>query len=192
MSSTNRSKARDQHISDYYITPIDEIKTFLKHFNQEEDLFKKGPILDPCAGGDNENQMSYPAALIESGYNGKEIFTIDIREDSLAEIKEDYLDQPPGDFEIIITNPPFLIAIDVIEKALRDVKENGFVIMLLRLNFLGSKQRKAFWEEHPAKYIFVHHKRMSFRADNKTDSIEYAHFVWQKGHRPEYAKIKII
>ena len=39
------------------------------------------------------------------------------------------------------------------------------------------------------KYIFVHHQRMSFTEDKKTDSIEYAHFVWQKR---EYQTTNII
>lgn len=53
--------------------------------------------------------------------------------------------------------------------------------MLLRLNFLGSKQRKEFWDKFPPKWIYVHHKRMSFTDNGATDSIEYAHFVWRVG-----------
>lgn len=34
MSSTNRSNARDEHIADYYVTPISDIELFLKSFQK--------------------------------------------------------------------------------------------------------------------------------------------------------------
>ena len=111
----------------------------------------------------------------------------------MAHIKEDYLQiDDKGDFDVIITNPPFNIAREIIDKALKDVNDNGFVIMLLRLNFLGGKLRYDLWQKHLPKYIFVHHRRMSFTEDGKTDSIEYAHFVWQKNFYPEFSKLKVI
>ena len=47
-------------------------------------------ILDCCAGGDDAHEMSYPT-VIKKLY-GKEIDTIDIREDSRAKNKFNYLD----------------------------------------------------------------------------------------------------
>ena len=153
----------------------------------------EGNILDPCAGGDEKHQMSYPNALKEFGINTERITTIDIRKDSRAMIRENYLEiEPKGDFDIIITNPPFKIARDIIEKALSDVKEGGFVIMLLRLNYFGTQKRFDLWRKQLPKYCFVHHKRMSFTDDGKTDSIEYCHMVWQKGHNPDFTKLKVI
>lgn len=43
-----------------------------------------------------------------------------------------------------------------------------------------------------AKWIYVSHKRMSFTDDGKTDSIAYAHYIWKKGYKTDYAKIKVI
>ena len=89
MSSTNRSNARETHVSDYYVTPIDKIINFIDSFVEVEEDFE-GKILDPCAGGViNNHPMSYPEALKRCGYTN--IDTIDIREDSLASIKGDYL-----------------------------------------------------------------------------------------------------
>ena len=191
MSSTNRSNARQSHISDYYVTPIEKIKDFIDEIVPLEDDIFEGVILDPCAGGDEKHPMSYPEALRQCGY--KNVKTIDIRKDSLAEVKADYLslnlEYKPN---TIITNPPFSIALDVIKKALKDVSDDGFVVMLLRLNFFGGKLRKSFWDEFMPKYCFVHHRRMSFTDDGKTDSIEYAHFVWQKNFYPDFTQIKVI
>ena len=181
MSSTNRGHNR--HKSDYYVTPQDQIELFLNEFLKIENINNDVIILDPCAGGDANNKMSYPCVL-EKMFKNSYIQTIDVRSDSLANVKTDYLNYICKDiFDVIITNPPFNIAIDIINKAISDVKPNGFVIMLLRLNFLGSKQRFEFWQNNKPKYIFVHHKRMSFIKNGGTDSVEYAHFVWQKGNK---------
>ena len=136
--------------------------------------------------------MSYPTALTEE-FNIKDISTVDIRNDSLAKIKMSYLeyhaDEKP---DMIITNPPFFIALDVIKKALNDVQDGGWVIMLLRLNFFGSKQRKQFWDEYMPRYAFVHHKRIGFTDKGGTDSIEYMHCCWQKGNYPKFCELKVI
>lgn len=217
MSSTNRSNAREEHVADYYVTPIEDIELFLKEFSKVENVdWVNSTILDPCAGGNEEipeyetyHPMSYPTA-IHNLYN-KPIATIDIREDSLAYVKDNYLKMNlkyvPN---IIITNPPFNLAVEIINKALEDVEDDGYVIMLLRLNFFGSIDRFEFFQKQLPKYCFVHHKRIGF-TDKKdkdtgklildksgnpkkgsTDSIEYCHMVWQKGYNPEFTQLKVI
>ena len=52
MSSTNRSNARDSHISDYYVTPQKAIREFLTEFCKDENVdlsTQEHFILDPCA-----------------------------------------------------------------------------------------------------------------------------------------------
>ena len=196
MSSTNRSNARDSHISDYYVTPINCIRDFFNAWIEdmrdvEEFLsIKHNLFLDPCSGGDENHPMSYPK-FIEKELGGK-VDTLDIRETSLAEKKEDFLKFKGGEYDIVITNPPFNIAREIIEKSFEVVREGGYVIMLLRLNFFGSKQRKAFWDMYMPLYAYIHHRRMSFTDDRRTDSIEYMHAVWQKGNYPKHTKIRII
>lgn len=134
--------------------------------------------------------MSYPKALAQYIDN---IDTIDIRNDSLADIKGDYLQIDCKDkYNVIITNPPFNISLDIIKKALADIKDNGYVIMLLRLNYFGSKVRKPFWENIMAKYTFIHSKRIGFTDNGKTDSIEYMHLVFQKGYNKNCTSLYII
>ncbi|MDP3066617.1 MAG: hypothetical protein Q8N08_07760 [Methanobacteriaceae archaeon] len=188
MSSTGRTG--DRKDQDYYITPIVEIEKFLIEFNRIIPLMGQA-VLDPSAGGDGDHPMSYPTALEPYGCD---IVTMDIREDSLAQQKGDYLKKQfiTPEPTVIMTNPPFRLAIEFIKKALKDVRPGGHVAMLCRLNFFGSQKRKAFWNGNMPVYTFVHNKRMSFTADGKTDSIEYAHLVWQRGVNPEYTRLKVI
>ena len=197
MSSTNRHNAEKRHIADYYVTPVKDIITFLGALDEEVslDIWDK-TILDPCAGGDPSHDMSYPKALreyyaIPDDWNG--IKTIDIREDSLAETKCNYietkLDYKPF---LIISNPPFNQAMEFIKKALDDVEDGGYVAMLLRLNFLETKARKDFFDNYMPTWIFVHHKRMSFTDAGGTDSVAYCHMVWKKNDYPKFANIRVI
>ena len=197
MSSTNRHNAEKRHIADYYVTPVKDIITFLGALDEEVslDIWDK-TILDPCAGGDPSHDMSYPKALreyyaIPDDWNG--IKTIDIREDSLAETKCNYietkLDYKPF---LVISNPPFNQAMEFIKKALDDVEDGGYVAMLLRLNFLETKARKDFFDNYMPTWIFVHHKRMSFTDAGGTDSVAYCHMVWKKNNYPKFAKIRVI
>ena len=103
MSSTLRSNVRHEHIADYYRTPINKILEFLEELESTISLDKGVSILDPCGGGDRTNPMSYPTALREKGFYN--VDTIDIREDSLAKVKGDYLLLDCKDkYDVIITN----------------------------------------------------------------------------------------
>ncbi|WP_436663579.1 hypothetical protein ACOALA_13645 [Alicyclobacillus acidoterrestris] len=77
-------------------------------------------------------------------------------------------------YDFIITNPPFSLAQEFVEKSLTLA---NCVIMLLRLNFLASGKRKEFWEKHPPTAIHVLTKRPSFTGTG-TDATDYAWFVW--------------
>jgi hypothetical protein len=94
-------------------------------------------------------------------------------------------------FDAILTNPPFWLAQDFIEKSL--TMKARFVIMLLRLNYVGSEKRSKFFRENMAHRIYVLPNRPPFTKNKHgkwaTDSIEYAWFVWDtwapptsKGH----------
>lgn len=203
MSSTKRSNSREFHISDFYITPQEPIRQFLEKFSNIETLKQDIKILDPCAGGNEKYDMPYFKVLESLGFNN--IRTADIRQNSQARFKLDFLNDVLDFeyFDLTISNPPFNLAIEFINKALNNTKNNGFVVMLLRLNFFGSQSRQKFFAENMPKYCFVHSKRISFfpedfELDGKvykkgsTDSIEYAHFVWQKNYKQDYCKTYVI
>lgn len=208
MSSTNRSKARDSHIADYYVTPQKPIKAFLEKFCEDEQYELRGAlILDPCAWGNleyfNEDtnklvkaaDMSYPSVLVEFGVDSNFIMTNDLREDSLAAYHLDFTEWSKSrfsEYNLIITNPPFNIAQNIIKEALNCCREWWYVIMLLRLNYFGWKVRQEFWKKNMPIRVYVHNRRMSFTPDWKTDSIEYMHCVWKKWENPKETKLSLI
>lgn len=202
MSSTNRSNARDNHISDYYVTPRKPIYDLFNALKESEccDLFTANDgrlhwwhkYLDPCAGGDENNEMSYPTVIQSLGVFNDYITTVDIRENSRSKIKASIFDcKWDSQYKVVITNPPFNIAEDIIKKSFEFVEEGGYVIMLLRLNFFGSKKRKEFWQNNMPILTFVHRERISF-TNGQTDSIEYMHCVWKKGVTQNFTKLSII
>jgi hypothetical protein len=219
VSSTSRGGQRQA--SDYYVTPVEDIRLFLREWQKDlDESYKRDypssrvntfyAILDPCAGGDAVMPMSYPKAIdTEWRYTGgpaeeAELLTLDIREDSHAEIKTDFLQWPvTWHPDLIITNPPFAIAQQVIEKSLS--MHPQYVVMLLRLNYFGSDKRKEWFKAHMPKWCYVHSRRMNFMKHltaeqlqeygikNKgTDSIEYMHAVWTPGDYAPWTKLRVI
>jgi len=204
MSSTNRTKNEKALSADYYATSLQAIRDFVVAARNDARGYVECPedavidvglseyqanhskVLDPCAGGSESGlasiPMSYPTVLKEFGLN--DIDTLDIRQDSLASTKGDYLKTDcKGKYDLIITNPPFQFALEIIEKALDDVRDGGHVIMLQRVNFLGSQKRKGFFDRNMPKAVYVHSNRIKFfhpEIGTGTDSIEYAHFCWDK------------
>ncbi len=187
MSSTNRGTARNA--DDYYVTPHWLIEDFLAAFAENNILVcspdENPRVLDPSAGGCEQYPMSYPTVLEQEGFT---VESWDIREDSRANLTGvNFLNVPIYEsrkYDMIITNPPFNQAQAFTEHALEMVKEGGLVIMLQRLNWLGSQKRKPMWQSLPLAAVYVHSKRPGFdpAKPSKTDSTEYAHFVFCKGY----------
>lgn len=186
MSSLNRGTVRND--DDYYITPHWLIEDFLAAFAENNMLVcspdESPRVLDPSAGGCDKYEMSYPTVLEKHGFT---VDSWDIRADSRASVINcDFLQVKSlkKPYDMIITNPPFNVAQEFTEHALEMVEYGGLVIMLQRLNWLGSQKRKPMWQKLPLAAVYVHSKRPGFDPEkpSKTDSTEYAHFVFCKGY----------
>lgn len=152
MSAAGRGDVRNPY--DFYPTPDSCVCQILN----EVDFTKVKSFVEPCRG-DGVIYNKIPEGIIKD----------------FAEIREgrDYLRETYKS-DLVITNPPFSIALDFLQKSL---SESTSVVYLLRLNFLGSQKRKEFWNTNPPTHIFVLSKRPSFTGKG-TDATEYAWFVW--------------
>ena len=93
----------------------------------------------------------------------------------------------------IITNPPFAMAKEFIEKAIDTIPDGNKVAMFLRLQFLEGKGRKALYKNHPPKTIYICSSRIDCAKngdfarmkENGGGAVAYAWFIWQKGYKGE-------
>lgn len=90
----------------------------------------------------------------------------------------DFLDLPNG-ADWVIGNPPYSHAEPHVRHALTLAPRCAF---LLRLAFLESTKRVAFWRDHQPARVYVLAQRPSFTGGG-TDSAAYGWFVWDADHK---------
>lgn len=89
----------------------------------------------------------------------------------------------------IITNPPYSLAHEFVEKALSIVNQGSKVAMFLRLLFLEGQKRRKLFHANPPKRVYVFSKRAycakngDFSIQNEGGAVAYAWFVWEKGYK---------
>lgn len=172
LSATNRGATRN--VNDFYGTPLATVRQFLNQYK-----LKEGNILEPAAGNGNILQ-----AIREAGYNNP-LTSVEIREQEREGLEQhgrviigDFLSLSLDmEYSTIITNPPFSLAQQFVERAFELDGKDTDIIMLLRLAFLESKKRREFWQRHPVSGLYVLSERPSFTGAG-TDAAAYAWFVW--------------
>lgn len=191
MSSTKRGGERSE--ADNYPTPPWCVHRLLDHLPE---LRLGGHWLEPAAGNGQiikAVETYVPPVGLEMEY--PKWSAVELRkeeEKTLQAFKtagivkrlacpQDFFDfKSKAVFDTIITNPPFWLAMLFIEHAL--TFNASRVIMLLRLNFVGSQKRHEFFTKSMASRILVLPDRPPFTKNKHgkwaTDSIEYAWFVW--------------
>lgn len=148
-------------------------------------------ILEPCVG------MGHIADVLER--HGKHVSGIDIVDRGYPDtVINDFLTVPTLApvfyFDTVITNPPFSLAVEFIERSFDFVKEGGYVAMFLKLAFLETKGRREFFKKYPPKYVYVFPDRMNtFRNGEETNeegkawatTMATGWFIWEKGFTGE-------
>lgn len=175
MSATNRGSERCK--DDAYYTPEWAVRALLQTVELPGGLW-----LEPACGTGNIIRA------VEDLRPGRQQWDAnDINPDSsMACLREfphstirqvyngDYLQTPPAaTYSVAITNPPYSLALEFVQQAQRQA---SIVVMLLRLNWLGSKKRAEFLRGRMPN-VYVLPKRPSF-SEGATDSCEYGWFVW--------------
>lgn len=166
---------------DYYATNPQAVKMLLNKYT-----FDAQTILEPCVGGGH-----IANAINDFFKNKRDITCLDIVDRGYPNtIVTDYLKwETDKRFEGIITNPPFSLAQEFIEKSIDLLDNNGQIAMFLKIQFLESDKRKEFFEKYPPKYIYVFRNRMA--TWNNGQSLDqngkrwattmcHAWFIWEK------------
>lgn len=124
--------------------------------------------LDPCVG-----DGALPRAVHSFGLRPDTWCTWDIRDTGAAGHVGDWLASPPDAHAVCVMNPPFSKALHFADRALR---ECAVVVMLQRLGWLASAERREWLAEHtPDVYVLPNRPDFDGRGG---DSHDYAWFVW--------------
>lgn len=159
---SQRDSGYERRERDLYETPAWVTEALIPHLPASDCI-----IWEPAAGGGK-----MVAALKASG--------IDVEASDIA-TGRDFLTQPcPCPFGAIVTNPPYELATEFIQRALSLIPAHGFVAMLLRTDFDHAKTRKHLFADNRAfckKLVLT--KRIKWFEDSKGQpSFNHAWFIW--------------
>lgn len=186
MSSTGRTEGL-RHPDDFYQTPDFATKAILPHLAPPS----RRIILDPCCG---------KGAILKAV---REVYGVTPKQYRGLE-----LDKPRADFArknvsasilcrdalqtklwvadrtsplTIVMNPPFSLSMEFVLRGLVEMTDpSDEMAVLLRLNWLASKERKEFHRKHPSD-VYVLDRRPSFAVSMKCDPKKKGEFVLGKG-----------
>ena len=90
----------------------------------------------------------------------------------------------------ILTNPPFKLAEEFVEKGMSLLQENKRLILFLKIQFLEGQKRRELFKKYPPKYVYVHSERQQCARDGEFEKYTattqfYAWYVWEKGFSGE-------
>ena len=185
--SVNYERAKD----DFYATDPQSVIDLLNVYGLEGETF-----YEPCIGQGHvakvlkeyfPNSEIYGTDLINRGYGDGEF-------DFINENLEDRIDlNIPTKVDWIITNPPYSLAKDFIDKSL-SISNKG-VAMFLKIAFLEGQARKEWLRDSPLKYVYVFSKRQDPWRDGDSlnpktgkkwgSTMCFAWFIWEHGYIEE-------
>jgi len=153
MSATGRNlPGHTRFVDDEYETPFWCTELILPHI-------QSGPIFDPCCGTG--------AILHVAELAGRDTYGMELNESRASASNDlritqcaDALSSDWPKHRHVVTNPPYSLAMEFIEKS-KSINSSFDRAFLLRLNFLGSQKRAAFHKAHPCD-IYVLSERPSF------------------------------
>ncbi len=147
---------------DAYSTPEWAVRLLLPHL-------QRGDVLEPCCGegaigkvvfeawgGPHDVYQSIDGVELDGGRSQQ---ALQAGYFDRIDCGQDYLTRPKNrHYPLIITNPPFSLAMPFLEKALQEADTVAF---LLRLAWLASAERNGFHRQNPSDLIVLP-KRPSF------------------------------
>lgn len=182
----NKKSEADRPEGDFYPTPRSLI--WVAKDIIEAEFTKEEPVLEPCAGNGQISQE-----LVKLGFI--------VSSNDLYRGGFDYLETPCSHKQVI-TNPPFSLWDEFVEKIKRETDKS---LILGRLNYFGTNSRfeSGIWKDLKAVYCFDRY--VDYRTTERYDGLFHvgamatAWFLWEKGWKEfpslhflsvqEYAKL---
>lgn len=164
----------ERQVNDLYCTPPKALEKLLE--NEQFDN-----IIWECADG-----LGHISSILkERGYLVKRSDIVQYLGDTELIDFLQYSDKWEHD---IITNPPYKLATEFINKGLEIIEDGHKIAMYLKINFLASNKRKDLFNNNPPKVIYVICKRLSCAKNGdfiqyNNGSVDYCWIVWEKGYK---------
>lgn len=174
--------ARGRAENDFYATHPDSTKALLE---VEEIIY---PALEPaCGEGHIAKLLDKETLATDLIYRGYGEGNIDFLKTNKQYYKEKYhIDFP----QTVITNPPFNLFQEFVEKALEVANQK--VIMFGKLQALEGQKRATFLQKTPLRTVYVFKKRQQPMRNGKSNdeitgkkmssTMAFAWFVWEVGY----------
>ena len=170
IGASNHSRA-ERAENDFYASPPHAVEMLL-----EMETFSKD-IWEPACG-----QGHISKVLEAHGYN---VYSTDLVDRGYGHGGFDFLKCSNTNQDTdVITNLPYSLAQEFVEKSLEVIGEGHKVAMFLKLTFLEGKNRRVMFEQYPPKVVYVSSSRLTCGKNGVEwlpSSICYAWFVWRKG-----------
>jgi len=190
----SKTTGKNRITNDRYLTPPWAIKRFVEEFPWSARFGDEGTIraIEPAYGEGNIIRVLNEHPQLQYF----EWQAIDIQEpefdlpNNTDFSRNNFLDVDFGEdnFDLLITNPPFSLAMEYVTKGLKIAEH---VILMLRLNFLGSHKRNKFFRENmPNTYVLPN--RVSYTANGKADSCEIAWMHWDRENLADFGMQRIL
>jgi len=145
-------------------------------------------VREPAA---NRGHMAKPLSEFFKTVEGSDVYDYGYG----FSVKNFITEEDFSEVDFTITNPPFILAKDFIEKALRTSKVG--VAVIVRLAFIEGKDRyNSLFKENPPTYLLQHVERVGIcKGTIKKDvaaATAYCWLVWLKDRKNEETKINWI
>lgn len=168
---------------DFYETPPDVTEHFLTAWRPRIRIDR---ILEPAVGAGAmvpPLHARFPSASID-------VLDLELRfpnripfVDKVATV--DFLKwkmEPGLRYDLVLTNPPFLHALEFAEQALRATRPGGYAVLLLRMNFIESAKRFRWLRAHMPEAVYFLKSRPRFytsESGSSSDASGYGWFIWR-------------
>lgn len=167
-----------RHPDDFYATDPEALKIFLLQL-RKDGVILNSPIWEPACGTGNLSKFLWDDYTVRStdlvfrGYGTGGV---------------DFLQQTEVWQGDILTNPPFKLAEEFVEKGMELLQEGNKLILFLKIQFLEGQKRRILFKKYPPKYIYCHSSRQRCCLNGEMDKYTqptqfYAWYIWEKGYK---------
>ena len=167
----------ERETNDFYATNPKALKLLLNQLKEDNIILDNNIWECSCGQGHLSKE------LLRNGYN---VTSSDLINRGYGETKDflKCINAVEGD---ILTNPPFKLAEDFIEKAMSLLATGNKLILFLKIQFLEGQKRNKLFKRFPPKYVYVHSSRQQCSKNADFEHLHattqfYAWYIFEKGY----------